>query len=104
MVGRRNWLLLLLIGLAAPGAPIRRLLSMDGLTKLPLANGGPGRDMTASAAAAGAFAVPLLLLPLTAGGGTCCPFLANGLDLVWSMPGVLRIEGLSARGLNTWFA
>jgi hypothetical protein len=31
----------------------------------------------------------------------CCPFLASGFEVVWSMPGVLRIEGLSARGLKT---
>ena len=34
------------------------------------------------------------------GGGTCCPFLATGFDLLWSIPGVLRMEGLSARGLK----
>jgi hypothetical protein len=37
-------------------------------------------------------------LPL---GGTCCPLLATGFDEEWSMPGVLRIEGLSSLGLKS---
>lgn len=45
------------------------------------------------------------MLPAAACGGggavtTCWPSRLTGLEVEWSMPGVLRIDGLSARGLK----
>lgn len=49
-----------------------------------------------------------LLLPGSVGvsdvwlaGRTCCPLLETGFDDEWSIPGVLRMEGLSALGLKS---
>jgi len=52
--------------------------------------------------------VPVVLAPLApvgfsevlCDGATCWPLRARGFDIVWSIPGVFRIDGLSARGLN----
>lgn len=86
----------LLRGLPGPlGAPMRRVWSSVGLMTLPPL--GP----------CGRTGVKLLLLdvwvwlPL---GGTCWPFLAKGFEDVWSIPGVLRMEGLSSLGLNMYWA
>jgi hypothetical protein len=62
------------------------------LLPLPLAGAAEGRR-----------GVKLLLLEVWAWlllGRACVPFLVTGLEELWSMPGVLRIEGLSSLGLN----
>ena len=56
--------------------------------------GRTGVKLFALERAAGATVAWLLV------GATCWPFFATGLDEVWSMPGVFRIDGLSALGLK----
>ena len=81
-----------------PGAPIRLVFSTEGFTKLlpPLPAFPPGLLPVNPVAAP-----PEVGPDDWLAGGTCCPFRATGFDDVWSMPGVLRMEGLSALGSNT---
>lgn len=84
-----------------PGAPILRAWSSVGFTTLPLACELPtdGRsDVKPPVLLSSGVDAAWLLA-----GGTCWPFLARGLDLEWSMPGVFRMEGLSALGLKSGF-
>lgn len=115
MVGGR-YCPLLASGLLAPaGAPMRLVWSSCGFTTFPTVplpvaipigagDGAPGRPFGGATLPPPTPPVPAppdtLALVVVIVGGTCWPFLARGLDLVWSMPGVLRMEGLSARGLK----
>lgn len=88
------------IGLPTPpGAPICLAWFNAGLPTPP-ALGRPGPNPTAleKLLAAGPLVGPRCGSASLLGGGTCFPSLLNGLEELWSIPGVFRIEGLSRWG------